>query len=127
LRAYQLEKGFDLKLCQEAKVINENGKDYFYNRIIFPTFKHGKIIHLTGRVINNNQKSRWLHLSGNINFLFNEDILTNTKEVEITEGIPDCLILFQWNIPAVAILGACDFKEKWIEKFNNCEKVFIST
>lgn len=125
LRAYLAKEDFDLRLCQEAGVVKEkNGKDYFWKRIVFPVIKNGCVVNLTGRPLDD-QKPKWLHLPGPIDHLYNEDALLGSKEVFVCEGIPDTLILSQWNYKAVGVLGAGGFREDWINRFEACEIVYL--
>lgn len=131
LRGYLADK-FPLDLCIKAGVLKKTGgklgvaRDYFHHRIIFPSFKRDRVVHLTGRRILDGPEPKWLHLPGPIDHLYNDDALIEAKEVIIAEGIPDCLILVQLGYPAVGVLGAGGFKESWIGKFNNVEIVYLA-
>lgn len=121
------KRNFPEELCIKAGVLKrtENNRvlDYFYKRIIFPTIKGRQIVYLTGRALGDN-KPKYLHLKGEIRYLYNEDAL-NDKEVYITEGIPDCLTAIQNGYSAVALLGAGGFKDEFIPKVKRCEKVYV--
>ncbi|MDO8570576.1 MAG: CHC2 zinc finger domain-containing protein [Candidatus Daviesbacteria bacterium] len=113
-------------LCIKAGILKEkDGKvqDYFYKRIIFPNLKHGLVVHLTGRCIDDTEP-KYLHIPGEIKHLYNEDALSN-KEVYIAEGVPDCLTATQNGYAAVAILGSGGFKEEYLPKLSRCERVNI--
>jgi len=128
LRKHLVEEcRFLLQLCLEAGVLkrDDNGKvrDYFYKRIIFPNLKHGRVVHLTGRSLND-QGPKYIHLPGEIQYLYNEDALYD-KEVLITEGIPDCLSEVQAGYSAVAVLGTHQFKEEHRARFKPCTTVYV--
>lgn len=114
-------------LCLKAGVLKktDNGeiRDYFFNRIIFPNLKRGKVVHLSGRVLGD-QKPKYLHLPGEIKHLYNEDALSN-KEVLVTEGIPDCISAVKEGYPAVAILGSFNFKPDYLQRFSRCERIYL--
>jgi len=118
---------FPLDICLKAGVLKkrEDGtiKDYFCNRIIFPNFRRGQVVHMSARGLGDNEP-RYLHLPGEIKYLYNEDSLYE-KEVYIVEGILDCLSLIQCGYPAVAVLGASNFKPEYLQKFSYCEKVYV--
>lgn len=97
--------------------------DRFHHRIVFPNIVHERVVHITGRALGKTQP-KYLHLPGEIKYLYNEAAL-NSKDVVITEGIPDCLTLLQMGMPAVAVYGAKTFKKEWVEKFKQYEKVVL--
>lgn len=121
------ERSFPLDICLKAGVLKkrEDGsiKDYFYDRIVFPNFRRGQIVHMSGRRIDGGEP-KYLHLPGEIKYLYNEESLYE-KEVYIVEGILDCLSLIQCGYPAVAVLGASNFKPEYLQKFSSCEKAYI--
>ena len=68
--------GFSEDLCIKSGVLKKmpDGRvvDHFRERIIFPNRKHGRVVHLTGRIANDGDP-KYLHLPGPITHLFNED------------------------------------------------------
>lgn len=121
------DRSFPVDICLKSGVLKKDTfgaiEDYFYNRIVFPNFRHGQVVHMSGRRIDG-KEPKYLHLPGEIEYLYNEDALYE-DEVYIVEGILDCLSAVQNGYPAVAILGASNFKEEYIRKFSRCEKVYI--
>jgi DNA primase len=118
---------FSQDLYLKAGVLRSAGdkgvKDYFNNRIIFPNLRRGRVVYLTGRVLNDD-KSKYLNIPGEICHLYNEDALMN-DEVILVEGAPDCLTLIQNGFNAVGLLGASGFKPEFIEKFLKVRIVYI--
>ena len=128
LREHLIDKRkFLLDLCLKSGVLKktEGGtvRDYFYRRVIFPNIKRGRVVHLSGRSLDG-QEPKYLHLPGEIHYLFNEDALSS-KEVCVAEGIPDCLSAVQAGYPAVAILGSSNFKPEYLPKLSRCETVYL--
>ena len=115
------------ELCVKAGVLKkaESGelRDYFHQRIIFPNLRRGRVVHLTGRSLDGHHP-KYLHLPGEMRYLYNEDALFD-KEVCVTEGVLDCLSLVQIGYPAVALLGASNFKPEWEGRFCRCERVYL--
>lgn len=128
LREYLIGKcNLPADLCHKAGVLKktESGqiKDYFYNRVVFPVIRRGLVVNLSGRTIDG-REPKYLHLPGEISYLYNEDALFN-KEVYVTEGITDCLSAIQAGYPAVAILGSLSFKTEFLQRFSGCTKIYL--
>jgi len=128
LREYLIDKcKLPLDLCLKAGVLKKTdagtSRDYFYNRVIFPNFKRGRVVHLSGRSLDG-QEPKYLHLPGELRYLYNEDALSN-EQVYIAEGIPDCLSAVQAGYPTVAILGASGFKTEYVSKFSRCGSIHL--
>lgn len=121
------QKNFSSDKCLKAGVLKKSndGKifDFFYKRIVFPSILYGRIVNLTGRSTNN-FKPKYLNLPGKKLDLFNEEVLSK-KEVFLTESITDCITLCQYDYPAVSILGALNFGDRFREKLMKCEKIFL--
>lgn len=97
---------------------NDDGKIYdrYRNRIMFPIHdRHGRIIGFGGRVMDANQKPKYLNSPETVLFQKNRElyglhqVLSQDKQPEqiiIVEGYLDVIALAQFNIPnAVATLG----------------------
>ena len=118
--------GFSIEDCISAGLLSKTEKgivhDFFYKRIIFPVIAEGEVKLFTGRALGDGQP-KYLHLRGEIKFLFNEDDL-NQNEVIIAEGIIDSLTLLQNGFPSVAVLGSGAFKTDFVSKFGQVKKIF---
>lgn len=121
-------KGFPGELCVKAGVLmeGENGtlRDRFYKRVLFPNFRRGRVVNISGRTLDDSEP-KYLHLPGRLEHLFNEDVLLEHKTVFIAEGAVDCITLAQSGYPVVAVLGANNFKPEDAVKFSHSEEVFI--
>jgi DNA primase len=98
------KQGFRPEQLQDIGLINREGNDSLYRRLIFPTIVHGQVVHLSGRSIDQGNDLRWQHFKGPIDHLFNEDSL-GSPEVIVTEGPFDCLTASQWGHPSVCVFG----------------------
>jgi len=128
LREHLIDKcSLPLDLCLKAGVLKKTEKeaatDYFYHRITFPNLKRGRVVHLSGRCLDG-QEPKYLHLPGEIRYLYNEDALSN-EQVFIAEGVPDCLSAVQAGYPAVGVFGSAGFKQEYLPKFRCCETVYL--
>ncbi|MFH1373301.1 MAG: CHC2 zinc finger domain-containing protein [bacterium] len=118
---------FSMELCLRAGVLKETDqgpvRDYFYQRIIFPNWKAGRVVHLTGRTLDD-KGPKYLHLPGSMHYLFTEDALRN-EQVVLCEGAPDCITAVQAGWPAVSILGTSQFNESYPDRFRKCKSVYV--
>ncbi|MDR3642465.1 MAG: CHC2 zinc finger domain-containing protein [Candidatus Doudnabacteria bacterium] len=132
-----LEKlGFTVEEVIKTGLIvdTKTGKhDFFQFRITFPLIKNGRVVYMTGRKTDHTLTHKWeeaknRHLPVNEfirnDYFYNEDALRDNKEVILCEGIPDCLSLLQWQLPAVALLGN-QLKDGLAEKFSHCDTIGI--
>ena len=121
------EKGYPIETCLRAGVVRKTngGKadDFFFNRIIFPNFARGRVVHLSGRSLGDSEP-RYLHLPGEMRFLFNEDALRSPRVI-LTEGILDCLPAIQAGFDCVALYGTSLFKEDHLPRLSRAEVVYV--
>ena len=82
---------FPEELCLKAGVLKQadrkSVRDYFFRRIVFPNFRGGSIVHLSGRSLDGGEP-KYLHLPGEIHYLFNESALW-ADEVLVTGSPTD--------------------------------------
>ncbi len=118
-----------IDLCVEAGVLkqHENGsaRDFFYNRIIIPNLKQGRVVGISGRSLDGG-KPKYLNLPGPISNLFNEDALAADKVV-VAEGQFDVVASEQAGNPAVGVFSASSFRESLVSKFSRCSEIYICT
>lgn len=120
-------KGFTAEDCIESGVVTvRNGKaaDFFENAVIFPIKVRGVVVSLTGRMLSESAPSKFMHLRGEISYLFNEDILRDAEEVIICEGPVDTITAVQYGYAAVGVLGAQSFKESYLPKFRHVSEIY---
>ena len=118
---------YDPEKCIEAGVLKKGDdstvRDFFYKRIIFPNFKRGRVVHMTGRSLDD-KDPKYLHMPGKIDHLFNEDALSSGEAI-ITEGPLDCITIEQAGYSAVAVLGTNNFKPEYKSKFARCNTAYL--
>lgn len=121
------DRRYSLELCLRAGVLKRRDggqiNDFFYKRIIFPNLKQGRVVHLSGRVLED-KDPKYLHLPGPLRYLFNEDDLLN-EEVILTEGVPDCISAVQAGFHAVAVYGTSQFNQDYEDRFRCCKTIYL--
>ncbi len=127
LKEHLLKDGnFSKEQCLKAGVLRRGPdnriQDTFRNRYVFPNNVGGRVVHFTARAIGDGHP-KWLHESGEIEFLYNQDAVNN-PEVYLAEGVPDAVTAENFGMPAVAIYGKT-FKPEWVGKFSRCERVYV--
>jgi DNA primase len=108
------EKGFPAEACVEAGVLarTEQGlRDFLYHRIVFPNVVGGRVVHLSGRALDEHVP-KWLHLPGEISHPYNADALRHPDCLWV-EGILDVLSAEAWGHRTAAGLGT-HFKDSWV-------------
>lgn len=122
-----VEKDFSEEECIGSGVATvRNGKvvDFFNNAVVFPITVMGKVVSLTARMLSKDALSKFMHLRGEISYLYNQDALYGTDEVIICEGPVDTITAVQYGYTAVGVLGAQSFKESYLPKFDGVDKVY---
>ena len=118
---------FGIETCLRAGVVRKtNGGragDYFISRIILPNIVRGRVVHLSSRALGDAQP-RYLHLSGEIPCLYNEDAL-HAHEVILTEGVFDCLSATQAGFNCAALYGTSTFKEDHLPRFTSISTLYL--
>lgn len=100
----------------------ENYRDYFFGRITFPLILHGKVMNISGRVLMEDEKPKYLHLKGrSTEYFYNQDALQDS--VWLFEGHPDTVIAHQCNIPAIGVIGTSGMTHP--ERLKHCTEIFI--
>jgi hypothetical protein len=125
LRDYLLGRGYTLAECQATGLVRVDGKDFFYRKLIIPYFAQGQVVLLRARTDPADPNKAYFPLPGHSIRLYNEDALTESSHVVLTEGEFDCLILKQWGYAAMGLPGASMFRPEWVQRFSHCERVSL--
>lgn len=108
-----------------AGLIYENGRNYFEGFITFPHILYGRVVYISGRGYPEKKHKKLETDKVQLAHLYNEQVLSQ-KEVILAEGEIDTLTLLQHGFNACGVLGAGSFKDEWVNKFKNCETVYLS-
>ncbi len=115
---------YSLADLQEIGLVNHEGRDFFWNRIIIPVYgRDGEIINLVGRALDN-ALPKYLRLPGE-GQLINERGLRNTDTVYLCEGDTDTPTLIQAGLPAVGVSGVSALKDEYVDKFKHIQTVYV--
>ena len=93
LRRHLLAQGYSLELLQRVGVVNAQGRDAFYRRIVFPCSYHGRLVNLYGRSLGTAFPHRFL--PGSKGGLFAWEALRSFSTVILVEGLFDLAVLWQ--------------------------------
>ena len=101
----------------------------YSDSITIPYYYHDKLINLRHRLSSPNGQGKYRpEMAGLPSAIFNADLLESEAEdwVILVEGEFKAMVLCQYGLPAIAIPGATNFKEKWAKLFDKIQKVYIA-
>lgn len=93
LRHHLLAQGYQLDLLRQAGVINPQGHDALYERIVFPCYQNGRVVNLYGRRIGTAFPHRFL--PGSKGDLVAWEKVRQFSSVILVEGMFDLAVLWQ--------------------------------
>ncbi|MCS7462438.1 toprim domain-containing protein [Paenibacillus doosanensis] len=133
--AYLEKRGIEQETIEQYRIGYAPGKigfhvsehfvsDFFANRIIIPvTNADEETVDLIGRSIDH-REPKYKTLIGVEDYMFNEQILAETEDVILCNGVFDVLSLYQARLPAVCVPYWFGFKEQHAVKLSG-KRVFI--
>jgi DNA primase len=93
LRRHLLAQGYSLDLLRRLGLVNSQGRDAFYQRVVFPCCRDGRIVNLYGRSIGSAFAHRFL--VGSKGDLFAWEAVRQFPSVILVEGMFDLAVLWQ--------------------------------
>ena len=114
LRRHLTAQGYSCDLLQRLGLLNAQGRDAFYRRVIFPCCQGGRIVNLYGRSIAAAFTHRFL--PGSKGGLYGWEQVQQCPEVILVEGLFDYAVLWQAGFRHVTCslgthLNACQFQQ----------------
>jgi DNA primase catalytic core len=114
LRRHLTAQGYSFDLLWRLGLLNAQGRDAFYRRVVFPCYQGGHVINLYGRSITTAFAHRFLH--GSKGGLYAWDQVQQCPEVILVEGLFDYAVLWQAGFRHVTCslgthLNACQFQQ----------------
>jgi DNA primase len=105
LRSHLLAQGHSLNLLRRTGLINSQGHDAFYQRVVFPCCQEGRMVNLYGRSTGGAFAHRFL--PGSKGSLFAWEAVRQFPTVILVEGLFDLVVLWQAGFRhATCSLGA---------------------
>ena len=93
LRRHLGTQGYSLDLLQRIGLVNAQGHDAFYRRVVFPCRQDGRVVNLYGRSIGTASAHRFL--PGSKGGLFAWESVRQFSTVILVEGLFDLAVLWQ--------------------------------
>lgn len=114
LRRHLTAQGFSCDLLRRLGLLNPQGCDTFYRRVIFPCCRGGRVVNLYGRSITADFAHRFL--PGSKGGLYAWEHVQQCPEVILVEGLFDYAVLWQAGFRHVTCslgthLNACQFQQ----------------
>jgi len=114
LRRHLTAQGYSFDLLWHLGLLNSQGRDAFYRRVVFPCCQGGRVINLYGRSITDAFAHRFLH--GSKGGLYGWDQVQQCPEVILVEGLFDYAALWQAGFRHLTCsfgthLNACQFQQ----------------
>jgi len=114
LRQHLTAQGYSFDLLRSLGLLNSQGRDAFYRRVVFPCCQAGRVINLYGRSITGAFAHRFLH--GSKGGLYAWEQVQHCPEVILVEGLFDYAVLWQAGFRHVTCsfgthLNACQFQQ----------------
>jgi DNA primase len=114
LRRHLTTQGYAFDLLQRVGLLNSQGRDTFYGRVVFPCYLDGRIVNLYGRSLGDTFAHRFL--SGHKGGLYAWEQVRQCPEVILVEGLFDYVVLWQAGFHHLTCslgthLNACQFRQ----------------
>ena len=114
LRRHLMDEGHCFDLLRRLGLVNSQGRDTFYRRVVFPCCQGGRVINLYGRSITPAFPHRFL--AGSKGGLYAWEQVQHCPEVILVEGLFDHAVLWQAGLRHVTSslgthLNACQFQQ----------------
>ena len=114
LRRHLTAQGYSFDFLQRVGLLNSQGRDTFYGRVVFPCCLDGRIVNLYGRSLGDTFAHRFL--PGPKGGLYAWEQVRHCPEVILVEGLFDYAVLWQAGFRHLTCslgthLNACQFRQ----------------
>jgi archaellum biogenesis ATPase FlaH len=116
-----LSSGYDLGDITASGLVNRFGNDFLDDKIVIPYKEFGAVTSLRGK----DMAGKYLSLPGSNAQLFGIDAIRGERDIIITAGEMDCLLLQQMGYSACGVPGENIWKPEWTEYLEEAGRIFI--
>ncbi|MBQ6519143.1 MAG: toprim domain-containing protein [Anaerolineaceae bacterium] len=110
---------------KKLKLLNENGREYYYNRIIFPNVtKEGEVTNLTGRALSKKAGKRYLNIPEFKKQLYLIGLSNPELPLYLMESVTDTVSMRQLGYQSVAVNGTA-LSKKMAASLDPFKKIII--
>ncbi len=87
----------------ECSMCKGTGKNFFYSRVIIPTYENKNLVYLQGRTINDySNEIRYQNIQApRLQVVYFYDLLEENEDIFISEGPIDAMTLFDYNVTSL--------------------------
>lgn len=119
-------KGIPLHLLQDIGLVNDKGRDHFWNRLTIPIYGiDGSVVNIAGRALGEDPVIKYVWLPGE-KCLINEAALRTARDyIYLCEGDTDTPTLVQAGLLVVGVAGVGTLKDDYADKFKRVETVYV--
>ena len=113
---------YTLGFCPRCPT-DRDGRESF----TIPVFHQGKLLNIRHRLKGANGGDKYRpHMAGLGNQLFNADKLAGATEILIVEGAKKSIVLDQYGLSSVGIMGKRAFNQEWLDWFTPVRRVNVA-
>lgn len=111
------------EILATGMVVERGGKhqDFLQEQVTIPYHVNGMVVAIRGKEIG----GKYVTPPGTKARVFNVDSANRAKELVITEGEFDALVLEQLGFPSLGVPGAGTFQPGWVDYFTDTRRVYI--
>lgn len=121
LLRHLMASGFELEDIRESGLINRFGNDFLDQQITIPYQELGQTISIRGKEIG----GKYLSLPGSTAHLYGVDAVRGERDIIVTAGEFDSLLLQQMGYSAVGVPGENIWKPEWESHIEDAGRIFI--
>lgn len=121
LLTHLVNQGFQVSDVEATGLVNRFGNDFLDGQITIPYISFGEVTTIRGKRIG----AKYLTLPGGGSHLYGVDSIRGERDVIITAGEFDAMVLQQMGFNACGAPGENVFKDEWVQQFDDAGRVFI--
>lgn len=123
LASYLRWRGVPIQAALRTGLLRRGGNELMARRIIVPEVRNGRPVWLIGREVDDGVGPKYLGLPGSRRLL-GWEAASREPSVAVVEGVFDWLILQQWGVPSLALLGT-HVRPEIVEALGRFERIYL--